>query len=81
MKRRGFLGSLITLAAGSALPVKSEEKPLIQLETLPKETQEFIQGKSRFIASGWIDEEGAERYWKSRDESVEEFWKRELDKE
>jgi hypothetical protein len=52
MKRRGFLGSLVTIVVGSALPVKAEEKPLIRLETIPADSPLREKMKSKFVASG-----------------------------
>jgi hypothetical protein len=85
MKRRGFLGSLVTIVAGSALPVKTE--PEVLYEVIPKvsvDREKLVRiqpEQPKFMASGWIDETRAEGYWKSRSETVGEFWKRELDKE
>jgi hypothetical protein len=54
MKRRGFLGSIVSIVAASALPKAVEPepiKPLIRMETLPADSE---KARPKFLASGIV---------------------------
>jgi hypothetical protein len=66
MKRRGFLGSLVTLVAGSALPVKTEPEVLYEVvDKVAIDKERLVRvypEKPKFLASGWVTENSHEFY-------------------
>lgn len=53
MKRRGFLGSVVSLIAGSALAAKTQ--PIIS-EAEVIQDPKFIKGKTAWLASGTVND-------------------------